>query len=204
ALAVAAAIALVIVAAAELLLRVIDFSQLRIPERDEHSFKGGAAVQRDAQLGWMQIPNIVMQSRASEGGEVSVRHNSIGLRGDELGDDAPDGTIVFRGDSMVWGIDAEASDRFTDLLKRELPRHRIVNAGVLGFGTDQEYLLLQRLWPQLKPKLVVLTFSADNDRDDNSSSFVYHRTYKPYFLRAPWHDWQIRGYPLPGPKRDEL
>ena len=90
---------------------------------------------------------------------------------------------------MVWGLDAEVGERFTDLLQHELPQHRMVNAGVLGFGTDQELLLVQKVWNRLMPRVVVLTFSNDNDRDDNTSSFRYHTNYKPYFVQVAEGEW---------------
>jgi hypothetical protein len=184
----------------EVLLRILDFSALRIPENSNVVLNGGDAVQPDAELGWAQIPNIVTQSTTANR-TVSVRHNSLGLREKELNDDASGGTFVFLGDSMVWGLDAEVGERFTDLLQNELPRYRMVNAGVLGFGTDQELLLVQRLWSRLKPRVVVLTFSNDNDRDDNTSSLRYQTNYKPYFVQIAEGEWQIRGYPLPPPTR---
>ena len=178
----------------EVLLRIFDFSALRISENSSVVLNGGDAVQSDAQLGCSQIPNVVTQS-TSGNRSVSVRHNSLGLREKELNEDAPGGTFVFLGDSMVWGLDAEVGERFTDLLQQELPQHRMVNAGVLGFGTDQELLLVQKLWNRLMPRVVVLTFSNDNDRDDNTSSLRYHTNYKPYFVQVAEGEWQIRGYP---------
>jgi hypothetical protein len=184
----------------EVLLRILDFSALRISGNSSVVLNGGDAVQPDAQLGWSQIPNVVTQSTTGNR-SVSVRHNSLGLREKELNEDAPAGTFVFLGDSMVWGLDAEVGERFTDLLQHELPQHRMVNAGVLGFGTDQELLLVQKLWNRLMPRVVVLTFSNDNDRDDNTSSFRYQTNYKPYFVQVAEGEWQIRGYPLPPPTR---
>ena len=60
--------------------------------------------------------------------------------------------------SFVWGLDSQAEERFTDLLKPKLPDYKIMAAGVSGYGTDQEYLLLKRLWPKIKPSVVVLIF----------------------------------------------
>src|SRR5262245_33432552 len=187
----------------EVLLRILDISALRLPENSSVVLNGGDAVQPDAQLGWSQIPNVVTQSTTANR-TISVRHNSLGLREKEINQDAPGGTFVFLGDSMVWGLDAEVGERFTDLLQFELPRHRMVNAGVLGFGTDQELLLVQRLWRRLTPRVVVLTFSNDNDRDDNTSSLRYQTNYKPYFVQGAEGEWQIRGYPLPPPTRADM
>jgi len=74
------------------------------------------------------------------------------------------GSILFLGDSFTYGYDAEADERFSDLLQEALPQYGMVNAGVSGYGTDQQFLLMNRLWKEIHPKYVVLTFCVDNDR----------------------------------------
>ncbi len=69
---------------------------------------------------------------------------------------------------LVWGLDAEADERFTEPEKPRIADSKNLAAGVSGYGTDQEYLLLKKLWPQVKPAVVVLIFGTDNDRLDNS------------------------------------
>src|SRR5215831_2158849 len=189
------AIIVAILFAAELLLRVIDFSG---PSR----FELGEAFQFDPELGWVPVPNAATQ-QTSGNRTISVRHNSLGLRERELSDIAPD-RFLFLGDSFTYGYDAEANERFSDLLQKALPRYGIVNAGVSGYGTDQQFLLMKRLWNEINPKYVVLTFCVDNDRDDNTSSYRYWKYHKPYFVRTPDGGWQVRGYPLPRPSRDDI
>jgi hypothetical protein len=60
---------------------------------------------------------------------IHVQHSSLGLRDVEFATDARP-TILFLGDSFVWGLDAEADERFTELLRPRLSRHNIVAAGV--------------------------------------------------------------------------
>jgi len=189
------AIIVAILFAAELLLRVIDFSA---PSR----FELGEAFQFDPELGWVPVPNAAAQ-QTSGNRTISVRHNSLGLRERELSDIAPD-RFLFLGDSFTYGYDAEANERFSDLLQKALPRYGIVNAGVSGYGTDQQFLLMKRLWNEINPKYVVLTFCVDNDRDDNTSSYRYRNYHKPYFVRTGDGEWQVRGYPLPRPSRDDI
>ena len=124
------------------------------------------------------------------------KHNSLGLRDDEFKLDGKP-TIMFLGDSFVWGLDSEAEERFTDLLKPRIPDYKILAAGVSGFGTDQEYLLLQRLWPKVKPAVVVLIFCADNDRLDNTSNRRYFYYQKPYFATQPDGSLVLAGQPVP-------
>ena len=70
----------------------------------------------------------------------------------------PDGKppILFVGDSFVWGVDAEAGERFTDLLRERMIGYSILNAGVSGYGTDQEFIWLKRIWSDVRPSIVVL------------------------------------------------
>jgi len=160
-------------AALEVVLRVADFRELR-----EGVSERSLSYRYDAELGSAPIPNssaVVTNART-----IHAKHNSLGLRDEELLLDAKP-TIVFLGDSFVWGLDSEADERFTDLLKPKIPDHKILAAGVSGYGTDQEYLLLKRLWPKVEPKVVVLIFCTQNDRLDNSTNIRYEGYQKPYF-----------------------
>jgi len=191
-------VSLIVVAtlfAAELLLRVIDVSG---PIRSEL----GEAFQFDPEIGWVGAPNAAAQ-QTSGNRTISVQHNGLGLRERGLGDIAPD-RFLFLGDSFTYGYDAEAGERFSDLLQKALPQYGMVNAGVSGYGTDQQFLLMTRLWNDVNPKYVVLTFCVDNDRDDNTSSYRYRKYHKPYFVRTGQGEWQVRGYPLPRPARDDV
>jgi GDSL-like Lipase/Acylhydrolase family/Protein of unknown function (DUF3772) len=172
---------------AELVLRLLDHPELRITPPH-------AAYAYDAETGWSMLPNSFTHT-ASGNRTISVQTNSLGLREQELDQPRP-GTFLFIGDSFTFGYDAEVDERFSNLLQRELPHHLMVNAGVSGYGTDQQYLTMLRLWNRVRPQVVVLTICIDNDRDDNSSSFrwFYH---KPYFVRAIEGEWEIRGYPVP-------
>ena len=167
-------IAVLTLAALELLLRIADFRELR-QDVSERSLSYGY----DAELGWAPIPNSV--STVTTARTIHATHNSLGFRDIEF---APDGrpVILFIGDSFVWGVDAEANERFTDLLRGRLTQFQIVNAGVSGYGTDQEYLWLKRIWATIRPAVVVVLFCTDNDRKDNSTNLRYGRYHKPYFV----------------------
>jgi hypothetical protein len=185
---VALAISIATLAALEILLRVADFRMLR-----EGVSERSLSYRHDAELGWAPIPgsnSIVKNTRA-----IHARHNSLGLRDDEFTLDAQP-TIMFLGDSFVWGLDAEAGERFTDLLKPRIPDYKIVPAGVSGYGTDQEYLLLKRLWPKVKPAVVVLIFCTQNDRADNSTNIRYEGYQKPYFATTPDGSLVLEGQPV--------
>lgn len=171
------------------MLRVANLRMLR-----DSSSERSLTYQYDPALGWAPVPDssaVVANART-----IHAQHNSLGLRDIEFVRDARP-TMLFIGDSFVWGLDFEADERFTDLLRSRMPGTNIVNAGVSGYGTDQEYLLLQGLWPKLKPDVVVLVFCTENDRLDNSTSVRYESYQKPYFATAADGELVLRGQPVP-------
>jgi hypothetical protein len=174
----------------ELFLRVIDLRELR----DGYGHGYTVVHRYDPELGWLPIPNTIGTFTGSR--TISIQHNSLGLRDIEH-ERTQRPTIMFVGDSFVWGYDVEAGERFTELLRARFPGMEIVNAGVNGYGTDQEYLLLNRIWSAFKPDVVVLNFTTSNDRNDNSSNMISDGYYKPYLAQAADGAWRFFGQPVP-------
>jgi lysophospholipase L1-like esterase len=184
-----ALVMLATLAVLEGMLRIADLRMLR-----DSSSERSLTYQYDSALGWAPVPyssSVVTNART-----IHVRHNSLGLRDVEFKRDARP-TMMVIGDSFVWGLDSEADERFTDLLRSRMSGVNIVNAGVSGYGTDQEYLLLQKLWPKIEPSVVVLIFCTENDRLDNSTSVRYESYQKPYFATAADGALVLRGQPVP-------
>ena len=180
---------LVSLAAIEIVLRVIDLRVLR-----EAAGERSLSYNYDAELGWVPTPN--SRSAVTTARTIHAKHNSLGFRDIEFVPSARP-AMLFIGNSFVWGVDAEADERFTDLLRRRISNYTIVNAGVSGFGTDQEYLLLQRMWATIQPAVVVLIFCTDNDRKDNSSNIRYDGYQKPYFVSTADAGVVLSGQPVP-------
>ena len=181
--------ALATLAALEIFLRVADFRELR-----EGLSERSLSYRYDAELGWAPVPN--SSSLVTTFRTTHFKNNSLGLRDEEFSLDAKP-TIMFLGDSFVWGVDSEADERFTELLKPKIPDYKILAAGVSGYGTDQEYLLLKRLWPMVKPAVVVRILCAGNDRLDNSTNIRYESYQKPYFATQPDGSVVLMGQPVP-------
>jgi GDSL-like Lipase/Acylhydrolase family len=183
------AIAAASLLAAEIALRLADFRILR-QDASERSL----AYDYDGELGWAPVPNSV--STVTTARTIHATHNSLGFRDIEY---RPDGRplILFLGDSFVWGVDAEAGERFTDLLREKIPRYSILNAGVSGYGTDQEFIWLKRIWSTLHPAIVVLFFCTDNDRLDNTTNVRYAGYRKPYFEASIDGTLTAKGQPVP-------
>ncbi|MEK6823047.1 MAG: GDSL-type esterase/lipase family protein, partial [Nanoarchaeota archaeon] len=92
----------------------------------------------------------------------------------------PSGTqrVVVLGDSQTWGYGVAQTSRFTEIMRDSL-RIDVVNMGVTGYGTGQEYLLLRRYGMRFAPDIVVVAFYAndlgDNTNDNNDDEFSYPR-----------------------------
>ena len=127
--------------------------------------------------------------------EVSVRHNSRGFRDEEHIPRANKRMMVL-GDSFVWGYDVEEDDRFTEILDEKLDNTDVFNLGVSGFGTDQEWLLLQKNYDFYQPDVVFLMFCTDNDRLDNRMNLRYRYFYKPYAVEDG-DSLIMKGIPVP-------
>lgn len=146
----------------------------------------------DERLGWLPIPN--SQRRFTATRTVDVHHNSKGLRGPERVNTGKP-AMIFLGDSFVWGYDAEVDERFTERLQARHPDWTIWNFGVSGYGTDQEFLLLQQWFDEYSPRLVVTVYCAENDRQNNSCNFSFG-CYKPYFT-TEGSALKLNGVPVP-------
>ncbi|MFN7955228.1 MAG: GDSL-type esterase/lipase family protein [bacterium] len=129
----------------------------------------------DPVLGWRNVERSVERCH----GEV-VAINRIGLRGREIVEPKPSGTlrILALGDSFTWGWGAPADATYPSQLEERLraahPEQRIevVNGGVSGYGTVQELLLLDRIGAAIQPDIVVL-FYYRNDWRNNLVGFEY-------------------------------
>lgn len=100
-----------------------------------------------------------------------VKTNSIGLRGGEIqAKDERTFRILGVGDSFVFGEGVQNQESFLKTLEASLTkdfRVEVINAGIPGYGTRQEAVLVQRLVPQLRPDLVILGFYQGNDIQDS-------------------------------------
>jgi hypothetical protein len=135
------------------------------------------------------------------GRSFSVRLNSHGLREREVSFEKTAGTIrvLVLGDSQTWGLGVEQNERFSEILE-DLLRHRRVNAevinfGIPGFGTDQEFLLFTQLGVQYRPDITIVGFYW-NDLFENSMSVAYGYP-KPRFVQNPAGSLELRNVPVP-------
>lgn len=120
----------------------------------------------DPVLGWRGRPNVRLRFRRPQF-DVVIAHDARGWRRpDPPPPPAPDRRVLVLGDSFTWGWGVPQGAVYTDRLQRALPATAIDNRGVNGFGTGQQYLLLQQELAARRYDLVVVQFFF-NDVADN-------------------------------------
>jgi hypothetical protein len=123
-------------------------------------------------------------------GRAYVRVNSAGLRDREHSIDKPEGVyrIAVLGDSYAEAMQVDIEDTFWWLLQEKLTRCayqpgkrvEVINFGVSGFGTAQEYLMLESVAIRYRPDLVLLQFTDGNDVRNNSIALEPEKR-RPFF-----------------------
>src|ERR1700730_7624423 len=133
----------------------------------------------DHDLGWTPLENV---TRVEKENRYVVHQNQFGLRApDDMQLKRTSGRkrVLVLGDSYVWGVGASQEELFT---APEVSRTdaELINCGVSGYGTDQEYLFYLREGQKFDVDQVVVAFTLYNDVENNLNSKHYSYL-KPYF-----------------------
>ena len=133
----------------------------------------------DQELGWAPLESV---TQAGKENQFFVHQNQFGLRAPDdiqLKRTSTRKRVLVLGDSYVWGLGASQNELFTN---RSVYRtdDELINCGVSGYGTDQEYLFYLRVGQRFDVDQVVLVFTPHNDVANNLASKQYSYL-KPYF-----------------------
>ena len=173
----------------EIALRLIGFTPLYVsPERDRFW-------KYDSLLGWAHQPGQEGIFETPQFRTV-VRINENGLRDKRRSYNRHDDSerILVLGDSFAWGYGVEESERFSQLLEKELAVE-VINAGISGYSTDQELLWYENEGIKYETDLVILVM-AGNDVGDNEQQLVSTIYYKPKFVIENG-ELVLTNYPVP-------
>ncbi len=133
--------------------------------------------------GWVKTPQFT----------VPIVINPMGFRDPRQSYAKPPGTfrILALGDSYVEAQQVPLEQSVTALLEHRLTTSlgrpvEVINGGVFGYGTTQEYLLLDQEGVKYQPDMVVLFFCHCNDVPNNNYRMELingelHRALKPYY-----------------------
>ena len=97
--------------------------------------------------------------------------------------------IVVLGDSVTFGVGVSENETYPYFLERQLKKNGIKdilvhNAGVSGYGVDQEFLYLRDdILPRIKPDLVVWSINVNDVYDSNSACLFTKK--RDIFLQVP-------------------
>lgn len=138
----------------------------------------------DREIGWVPLENVTA-IHARSNWSVLVHQNQYGLRGPDdmnLTRSRSRKRVLVLGDSYVWGYGAPQDEIFSD------PRVHgsnveVLNLGVSGYGTDQQYLLYLRTGTKFTVDEVVVALTPYNDIENNLEPEQYGYL-KPFFTLA--------------------
>lgn len=152
----------------------------------------------DPELGWGHIPGAAGWLVSPEFA-VEYRINAAGLRDREVVPEKAPGLkrLLCFGDSFVEGWGVRSEERVSEVLQSRLAGVEVINFGVAGYGTDQEWLLFEKKGPPFRPDWVVLFFYG-NDLWNNAArqGIGAERGYKPFFQLGPAGRLQLSGVPV--------
>ena len=157
----------------------------------------------DELVGWNHVPGLEGRYSASDF-DVHVKINDQGLRDRSYDYERPDGVfrIVALGDSYAWGFGVEHQEVFSEIIEDSRDGLQVINMGVSGYSTDQEYLLLREEGLRYNPQLVLLML-FENDINHNTLDVNYLKYPKPRFSVVDGHLVQAnRPSPRIGPLRE--
>jgi hypothetical protein len=155
------------------------------------SFKSAPFRRYDPDIGIALIPKAhVIHWRGCFQGEVSVNQWGMRDRDRSLEKSPGEFRIALLGDSVVEGVQVRPDEvvniRMEKLLQDKGYKNvEVLNFGVEGIGTTQEFVMYKQRVRRFRPDLVVLTF-VGNDIMNNSSTlqpkaYGIHTWYCPYF-----------------------
>jgi hypothetical protein len=153
----------------------------------------------DAQTGWSNRPDLLATQTNAVGRRWSIKTDKNGQR--IVAQNPPAGhRILILGDSLSFGEGVEVEDRFDVKMLSSLSDTRVVNTGVMGYGTDQEYVTFTNWKHVLETGDTVLIMLNQSDYFDVLRQRFFDRA-KPYLekegssfvLRPPrigfWERW---------------
>jgi hypothetical protein len=145
--------------------------------------------QPDPELGWKLRPGIA--AWFTKEGRAFVRTNAQGARDRDHALHKPEDVyrIAVLGDSYSEAMQVERDKAYWALLPARLEscgfapgkRIEVMNFGVSGYGTAQQYVMLVSSAIRYAPDLVLLQFTNGNDVKDNSFALSDDKA-RPFFM----------------------
>jgi carbamoyltransferase len=164
-------------------------------------------MQYDSLIGYKMLPGLRMRI-AHEGGGYLVKTNQEGFRCNNevtAQKSKPNRVLVF-GDSYTAGEGVSNGKRYSDVLERNLNETEVLNFGLSGTGTDQQFLIYRQYAKSVEHDAVVIGVLVENiqrnvlkqrewsDRDGQQLIVP-----KPWFELSSGGELSLMGVPVPQP-----
>lgn len=124
-------------------------------------------------------------------GHAWVQINSVGMRDVERTIAKPAGTnrVAVLGDSYIEALQVALEDNLCQQLESRLNKTlpepvEVLNFGVSGYGTAQQFLKLENEVWKFEPDVVLLCVYPGNDLRNNSKELEPEQT-RPFFIESP-------------------
>ena len=143
-------------------------------------------IKPDSPIIYYLKPNIIRKNikiHSNSNISWSYKLNSDGLRCEEINDKDEDSKLImFLGDSFTfgWAVDDTNTSPYyvNKLLKRNKLNVQVINAGIPGYNTEQEYYFLIKLTVKYKPDIVVLNYVVNDAEPQHTVPMPPHIKYK--------------------------
>ena len=144
-------------------------------------------------------PNLEVYSYTHQ---QTVRTNSLGMRDREHTLEPADDAfrVLLLGDSFMEALQVDFEESFPSLLEQRLQEAMkrpvdVINAGVSGWGTDDQLTYLTRYGLPLEPDLVLVAITLHNDVSDNLRR-TFHELREGALHRKPRQEIPLLRYVL--------
>lgn len=149
-------------------------------------------------LGWSTIANVHWKKNYKGYGEITYSTTKYGFR--TFGDPHSDKTkILILGDSFTEARTVSDGDTYYDYLAKNNDRIEIFAYGCGGYGSLQEYMILDKYFEEIEPDMILWQFYSndlfDNEYELESSNVGYSNHMTRPFYRNGRVEWL---YPVRG------
>ena len=145
----------------------------------------GKSITLDEELGWLPASNYVFNADKKDASgksySVKIQANNDGLRIFGNPQEENKKKVLFLGDSFTHAIEVSDNKTYCSILKNTLSIE-VFAIGVRGYGTLQEYMILDKYVDEIRPDIIVIQFHS-NDFSNN---------YYELELRSIWHNNAMR------------
>jgi hypothetical protein len=169
-------------------------------------------MQHDPVFGYKFLPALKMRVE-HQGGGYLVKTNQEGFRCNNevtAQKTKPHRVLVF-GDSYTAGDGVSNGKRYSDVLEKCLEQTEVLNFGLSGTGTDQQFLVFQQYADKIEHDAVVIGVLVENiqrivvqEREWSDRDGQPLHVPKPWFELSPQRELTLKGVPVPLPYKPKL